>query len=497
MKLQSMRRREMLMGMSGALGAMAVGSTMVRAATERRGSTADRDRKLMFVLCGYGGASIVDSFLPLSRSEVDDDALADTLNVFDDAEIVVPEGSNIRSPAYSGSAGLLAGIYEASYYASDFLTKHHREMTVLTQECTSVNHQVAQARSLNGNGINSGRTLMEAMAMRHGEDLILPNCNMGVDGYIQPGWDASIPSFARAEIVSAPMGFAAAMDGMKGVLGLPERELVQHARGVRDRLDDASPFGKTFVDSPLRRTFLADRRERLPRLEAAQLVDPLTMLPSELLDPRYGITSSPLLPTLLARLPKLHTNTWQAQAALSVLLTYYGLSCATTISLQQEPVFSSGDKLATAPVAFDFSHVDHRLAQQLMWGALLEVADALIELLKELDYLGDPSLGKMWDRSLVYIATDFGREKTRPVGAPFWGTAHALNNGTLLMSPLLQGNRVFGGIDPATCTTYGFDGTTGEADPALRCDEGHIYSAVAHALDIEFPARHDMSAILA
>lgn len=492
-----MRRREMLMGMSGALGAMAVGPNVLRASTERQGSTADRDRKLLFVLCGYGGASIVDSFMPLSRSEVDDDALADTLNVFEDDEIVTPEGSNIRAPAYVASAGLLAGIYQASYYTQDFLAKHHREMTVLTQECTSVNHQVAQARSLNGNGINAGRTLMEAMAMRHGEDLILPNCNMAVDGFIQPGWDPTIPAFARAEIISSPMGFAAAMDGSKGLLGVPNRALVGHARGVRDRLDDASPFGRTFEASPMRRDFLADRRGRLPRLEDAKLVEPLTMLPAEMLDPRYGITSSPLLPNLLARLPDLHTNPWQAQAALSVLLSYYGLSCASTISLAQEPVFGDDDKLATAPVAFDFSHVDHRVAQQLMWGAMLEVADALIELLKELDYLGDPSLGKMWDRSLVYIATDFGREKTRPVGAPFWGTAHALNNGTLLMSPLLQGNRVFGGIDPATCTTYGFDGTTGEADRSLRCDEGHIYSAVAQALDIDFPGRHDMSAILA
>lgn len=492
-----MRRRELLLGLGGAMGTMAVGNTVVRAATSRRGSTGDKDRKLLFVLCGYGGASIVDSFLPVVRSEVDDDALADTLNVFADDEIVVPEGSNIRAPAYVASAGLLAGIYQASYYTSDFLAKHHHEMTVLTQECTSVNHQVAQARSLNGNGVNAGRTLMEAMALRHGEDLILPNCNMAVDGFIQPGWDPTIPSFARAEIISSPMGFAAAMDGMKGVLGVPDRKLVQHARGVRDRLDDASPFGRTFEASPLRRGFLDDRRERLPRLEAAQLVDPLTLLPPELLDPRYGVTSSPLLPALLARMPDLHTNPWQAQAALSVLLTYYGLSCATTISLAQEPVFGDADKLATAPVAFDFSHVDHRVAQQLMWGAMLEVADALIALLKELDYLGDPSLGKMWDRSLVYIATDFGREKTRPAGAPFWGTAHALNNGTLLMSPLLQGNRVFGGIDPTTCTTYGFDGSSGEADPTLRCDEGHIYSAIAQALDIDFPARHDMSAVLA
>src|SRR5262245_34929428 len=107
MKMQSMGRRELLLGMSGALGTMAVGSTMVRAATQRQGRTGDADRKLLFVLCGYGGASIVDSFLPLSRSEVDDDALADTLNVYEDAEIVVPEGSNIRSPAYLESAVLL------------------------------------------------------------------------------------------------------------------------------------------------------------------------------------------------------------------------------------------------------------------------------------------------------------------------------------------------------------------------------------------------------
>ena len=102
---------------------MAVGSTMVRAATQREGSTADRDRKLLFVLCGYGGASIVDSFLPLSRSEVDDDALADSLNVYEDSEIVVPEGSNLRSPAYLESAGLLAGIYQAKYYASEMAVR--------------------------------------------------------------------------------------------------------------------------------------------------------------------------------------------------------------------------------------------------------------------------------------------------------------------------------------------------------------------------------------
>ena len=116
--------------------------------------------------------------------------------------------------------------------------------------------------------------------------------------------------------------------------------------------------------------------------------------------------------------------------------------------------------------------------------------------LKQLDYLGDPSLGKMWDRSLIYVATEFGREQFRPPGAELWGAGHSLNNGTLLISPLLEGNRVFGGVDPHTCLTYGFDTRTGEPDVDVELKEGHVYSAIAQALGVDFPGRHDMSAIM-
>lgn len=119
------------------------------------------------------------------------------------------------------------------------------------------------------------------------------------------------------------------------------------------------------------------------------------------------------------------------------------------------------------------------------------------DLLQRLDYLGDPALGKMWDRSLIYVATDFGRDKTRPAAAESWGTGHALNNGTLIVSPLLKRNRVFGGIDPTTCETYGFDGSTGNPEPGIHCSEAHVYSAIAQAMDIEFPERIDMSAAVA
>jgi hypothetical protein len=488
-------RRQMLLAMAGAMGTTALGSAIGRA-MEREGSTADKDRKLLFVLCATGGASIVDSFLPVTRTEVDDSALADTLDVYEDAQIITPAGSNIRCPGYIEPSGLLGNLYELGFSLDGFLAKHYRWMTVLTQECTSVNHNVGQHRAVTGAGINRGRTIMEAMALRHGEDLIIPNCNMANDGYIQPGVDPSLPAFAQAEIIASPLGFAAALDGVKGVLGAPERALVERARGIREELDDASMFGKTFADSPRRQRFLTNRREVQPRLEAAKMMDRLTLLPAELLDPKYGVMSSPLLPTLASKFSNFLVDPWESQAALSVLLAYYGLSCVSTIGLRQEPTFGN-EKLITTPIAFDFSHNDHRMAQYLMWGHVLKAVDALVDLLQQLDYLGDPALGKMWDRSMIYVATDFGRDKTRPAGAESWGTGHSLNNGTLIVSPLLAGNRVFGGIDPGTCETYGFDGSTGDSDPGLKCSEGHIYSAIAQALDIEFPERIDMSALLA
>jgi len=54
-------------------------------------------------------------------------------------------------------------------------------------------------------------------------------------------------------------------------------------------------------------------------------------------------------------------------------------------------------------------------------------------MLKKHDYMGDPELGKMWDRSLIYVATEFGRGKTRRKDAETSGTSHHLNNGSVLI----------------------------------------------------------------
>lgn len=193
--------------------------------------------------------------------------------------------------------------------------------------------------------------------------------------------------------------------------------------------------------------------------------------------------------------PLLYQDTWEARAALGFALAYFGVSCSVTVGLDFDPV-AVDNSLISTPLAFDYSHNDHRVSQNLMWGRTCRLVDGLITLLKTFDYLGDPSLGKMWDRSLIYVATDFGREKARPSGASSWGTGHHLNNGSLLISPLLRGNAVYGGVDRKTLLTYGFDRATGKPDPGVLMREGDVYSAIATALGIEFEGRRDMSALV-
>lgn len=55
---------------------------------------------------------------------------------------------------------------------------------------------------------------------------------------------------------------------------------------------------------------------------------------------------------------------------------------------------------------------------------------------------------------------------------------------------------MFGGVDPETRRTYGFDGVTGAPMKETVMREGHIYSAVGRALGVDFPGRRDLSSIL-
>lgn len=467
------------------------------------------DRKFLFVVCAAGGGSLIDSFLPVVDSESQNGS---TRVAYPAALVAQPAGSSLRVVEAPLGAGLGEG------FKREFVQRHMNDIAVMTQEGTSVNHLVAQKRSVNGAGINKGRTLMEAHALRHGEGMLLANVNMAASGFLEPGDDPQVPSFARGVPVADALLFPLSTDGVRGVPGAPgapdgeapdeaelarTKALLARARGVRDRLEQKSVFGQTFRNAPVRRSYLDNRAALQPAIEASDLITKLMMVPDVPAIPlgQYGLRSSEEQQRVFEVFPNLIEDPFEAQAALAFLLVRYGVSCTVTISPSFSPLLQGG-QLKNPPLAFDFSHNDHVTAQYVMWRRVLKAIDGLITLLKEQPY-GD---GTLWDRSLVYVATDFGRSKTRPDGASQFGSGHHLNNGNLFISPLLRGNRVYGGVDPDTCLTYGFDLETGEPLPTPRAlgelppptmpREGHVYSAAAQALDIDFEGRIDIPCMM-
>jgi hypothetical protein len=453
-----------------------------------------KDRKLLFIFCAYGGASIIDSFMPVLESEVGDPALASQLNTFPESMVEQRPGSNIRS------VKLLSDGY--SYYATpahpigDLLAHHGDDVVVMAHEVSSVNHTVGQQRSLNGAGFDRGRTIMESAAMRHGVGLPLPSCNMASDGYLRHGADTSIRPEVRHELITTPLLFATGTNGYQGILGAPKPDAIARARAVRERLDKTSPFARTFKNDARITRYLEHRNQGLSALEKASLIEKLILVDPTKIDAKYGIVPDPLLESLRQALPRMDSDKAQAQIALGFLMAYHGVSSSVTMGFNTEPVVDQEGAISGAPIAFDFSHNLHRIVQSLMWCRTTAIIDTLITLLKTHDYLGDPSLGRMWDRSLVYVATEFGRDKRRPDRAASWGTAHHLNNGSVLISPLLKGNAVYGGVDPQTGLTYGFDPVSGAPDKNKVFNESDVYSVIAQALNLDVPAARAFPAIV-
>lgn len=446
------------------------------------GSAAPGGRKLLFVICAHGGASIIDSFMPLLDSQAG--AAASTINCFPERLIEQPAGSNIRTVKTLDSYSFYA---RPTFTQAQFVTRHGKDMAVIGHDVSSVNHNVGQQRALSGAGFDRGRTIMESVALRYGAGLPLPNCNMAIDGYAQHGTDNTVPQVARHELVMTPDLFGVGTHGYQGVAGAPAAALIARARKVRDDLEGRSKFASRFGGDARRAAYLRTRGDIAPRLEEARLLEKLLLTNPASIDAKYGIKADPLAQAVRAALPQIDSDRIQAQVGLSFLLAYHGVSAASTMGFTTEPVVRPSGAIVGTPLSYDFSHNMHRITQSMMWSRTLEIADALINLLKTYDYLGDPALGKMWDRSLVYIATEFGRDKTRPSGSESWGTGHDLNNGSLLISPLLRGNAVYGGVEPTTALTYGFDPNTGVADPQKKMSERDVYGIIAHAFDIEVP----------
>jgi hypothetical protein len=487
-KTKQLSRRDLLqLALStGLLAASGAGlPTPARASAESMRKVDPSERKLLFVLGAWGGASIIDSFMPVAMGEVGDFLLAQTLNAFPDEQLLKPSGSNFRVP------GALSDYYifsKPKYGIADFVKAHGGDLAAIAHEVSSVNHTIGQQRALTGAGIDRGRTLMESMSLRYGGGMVLPNCNMAADGFIRHGADSTVPNEARHELISSPLLFATGTHGSRGVAGAPSGDAMERARAARKSLEKGALFGRTFVDDARRQKFLQNREQLSPGIEQAGVFDKLLLTDPSKLDPKYGISLDPLALAVRGMLPEIETDRVQAQLALGFLLAYHGISTSVTFGFTQDAYVSPSAGILGSPIAFDFSHNNHRVTQSLMWSRTLGLLDTLITLLKTHDYMGDPTLGKMWDRSLIYIATEFGRDKKRNFLSDSWGTAHDLNNGSVIISPLVRGNAVYGGVDPKTCLTYGFDRETGAAQRDAMMNESDVYGIIAHALDLDAPA---------
>lgn len=484
-------------------------------------AAAQPSEKLIFIFTGTGGASIVDSFMAVGENEVDA-GLRDDMIVYPDA-FITEHGTGphrLRSldlpQSYRDILGFATGN---GYQQSTFLNRHLDDTCVMATECTSVNHLVAQHRSMTGANAHGGKSLGEAVAERYGQDLALPYVNMGKGGYLNPGTDEALSEYARAESVSQPIFFPLSGDGVRGLVGAPgadlvaapqpgaqlnrARDLMDRARGVRDQLDDNSVFGQTFQCVNSRRDFLR-AREQVSMFEDADMVSNLMLLRPEELDiTPFGLETSPdvdfvrnIVETATPEggASSVFVDAFHAQIAQAYLLAKGGYASSITLGPDLNPAPEVIG--VNPPGSFDFSHQNHVAGQSVMWSRLLDGIDKLVQLLKATP----TDDGTMWDRSLIYVATDFGRDKRRSEpGAPVQfgtSTAHHLNNGALLLSPLLNGGRVYGTVDPDTLLTSGFDRVTGEPDGStLR--EGDVYSVICQALGVEFLGRQDIPAMVA
>jgi hypothetical protein len=181
-----------------------------------------------------------------------------------------------------------------------------------------------------------------------------------------------------------------------------------------------------------------------------------------------------------------------AQAALAFLLLKYRVSVSVTLGPSFDFIFDEDatggsnvlalNSVVNPPLAFDASHQGHRTGQAVVWDKLLTVVDGLATLLSGEDF-GDGT--SMWDRTMIYIASDFGREKHRPAGATDWGTGHHLNNGLMVFSPLVPGDTLRGGVDANTGLTHGFDPISGAPEPGREMAEAEIFSGLLGALEVD------------
>lgn len=471
-----------------------LGALLAGAALRPRRSTAEvhtetPGRKYLFVFTAFGGASIIDSLLPIAASTSPN---AGVLTTFADAQVDQVGAMRCVAPLVT-EANNDPQRPPVRFAQRDFLVRHGSDTAVLTVENSSVSHPTAQARAMSGGGsANRGRTILETVAEVHGQGLPMPVVNMASQGFVNPGSDLALSPKLQQVAVLDPRSFALGTHSSRGLVRPIADDLVARARRAREQAEARSRFEERFVGTESLRRW-SELRERGAVVEAADLVTKLMLVGQP------GIPASSEVARLKTYLPSLEIDVMEAEAALAFLLALNGVSCALAIGSLSVATRELVGGVPTASVyptnGFDASHNSHRVSQSSCWSRLFRVMDGLVRLLKDTP---DPSAGgaSMWSNSLIFVTTDFGREKTRPRDALVFGSGHHLNNGCILVSPLIKGGRAYGGVDPQTALTYGFDPVTGEPRPNTVMSEDQIYGAVAHALGVAFPGRKDMPAIV-
>ena len=142
---------------------------------------------------------------------------------------------------------------------------------------------------------------------------------MGVGGFIEPGVNASVPGWARGQLVADARLFFAGLDGSRGIQGAPAKGLLERARQFRnEHLDERSVFARTFGDSEAIALWKTNRA-RTGDLERADLISKLTVLvdgPGLPLN-EFGFQTTPDVVRLLEAFPLMNVDPFEAQAALA------------------------------------------------------------------------------------------------------------------------------------------------------------------------------------
>lgn len=485
--MSALSRRDLLRHLATAAGVSATATLFNRDALAQNAA----DPRFLIVIAASGGLSILDGPLAIRAGEC---ATPDTLNTFPDQLVTSWDDAPFRAVDMAGgSIGPIPAAYRVQH--SDFLSRRRHDLMVATVTGTSVNHQVAQRRAITGNEAWRGRTLQEMVAWQYGAGMPVPNAHLVAGtGFNESGTDGLVPDFARRQIVADPKLWPLSLDGTRGLKDGLDPRVLSAVRAHRDGVfEPATRFDQIFADAPRLTRWKALRGERQTSLESMDLISKLMVAPDSPSFPlaNYGLTSAVEGEAVRAKFPDWSSDPLHAQAALAFLLLKHRVSASVTLGVDPSFLYREGaaagnglpeNSVVNPPLGFDFSHQAHRETQAVVIGRLYTVIDGLIALLAAEDF-GDGT--SLWDRTLIYVATEFGRDKFRPAGATTWGTGHHLDNAVMVFSPLVRGGTLLGGVDPNTGLTHGFDRDTGAPVPGSAMAEADIFSGLLGALRID------------